>query len=321
MTILAESTLIDPIYTYPGEQMNWAGSTSKTLSTFDRAGAGVAIFGAEPDDPSCVVVASRLRVTDPVSVNEYRLVSRLGTGGMGDVFYAIAPTGDPVAVKVLRGAAWAPETCQREYELARAVDADCTAPALDYGVSAAGAYLVTAYLPGFRCGDTLVDRPMSAGRIWTLGSALAGVLAAVHARGVVHCDVKPANLLVRGRDVRVIDFGIARYVGERCGVDGVVECSRGWASPEQLRTAPAVPAVDVFAWGCIIAYLACGVHPFVSQDDDDWIRRIESAEADLFDVPSGLDTVIRSTLARDPRDRPTADELIAICSTGGPGRP
>jgi serine/threonine protein kinase len=141
-------------------------------------------------------------------------------------------------------------------------------------MSTAGAYLVTTYLPGYRCGTTLVGRPTPVGPRWTFGSALARVLAAVHARGVMHCDVKPSNLLIRGEDVRVIDFGIARYVGQRCGSDGTVESSRGWAAPEQLRTAPATPAVDVFAWGCVLAYLAGGVHPFASQGEEEWILRV-----------------------------------------------
>jgi hypothetical protein len=80
-----------------------------------------------------------LRETDPVTVDGYRLVNRLGVGGMADVFYAVARTGRPVAVKILRATDSASEACQREYRLARAVDADCTAPALDHGVSAAGA--------------------------------------------------------------------------------------------------------------------------------------------------------------------------------------
>ena len=82
-------------------------------------------------------------------------------------------------------------------------------------MSTAGAYLVTASLAGYRCGTTLVGRSMSTGQLWRLGSASARVLAAVHAQGIVHCDVTPSNLLVRGHDIRVIDFGIARYAGER----------------------------------------------------------------------------------------------------------
>ena len=79
-----------------------------------------------------------LRVGDPVSVDGYRLISRLGAGGMADVFYALARTGGPVAVKLLRAAAGAARTCQREYRLARAVHSGCTAPALGYGLSTAG---------------------------------------------------------------------------------------------------------------------------------------------------------------------------------------
>jgi serine/threonine protein kinase len=67
------------------------------------------------------------------------------------------------------------------------------------------------------------------------GGALADTLASVHDSGVVHCDVKPSNLLVGGNDVRIIDFGISQYVGECTAGDGFVNCSRGWAAPEQLR--------------------------------------------------------------------------------------
>jgi len=237
---------------------------------------------------------------------------------MADVFYAEAPTGRPVAVKILRPAGGGLAACLREFRLASAMDADCTAPALGHGHSPAGAYLVTAYLPGYRRGTTLEGGSPLAGRLWTLGSALARVLTAVHARGIVHCDVKPSNLLVRGHDVRLIDFGIARYVGQRCGGDGVVECTRGWAAPEQLRAAPATPAVDVFAWGCLLAYLAGGVHPFASASHQEWILRVQSAEPDLSGVPAGLYEVIRSTLARNPLDRPSAPELATLCLARGP---
>lgn len=243
----------------------------------DPAASGIAAVsgsaGAQPPAGSWP-----LRVSDPVTVDGHRLISRLGSGGMADVFYALAPTGRPVAVKLLRPAAGVAEACQREHQLASSVDGRCTAPALGHGMSRAGAYLVTAHLPGYRCGSTLVGRPTPVSRLWSLAAALARTLAAIHARGVVHCDVKPSNLLVRDHDVRIIDFGIARYVGQRCGDDGIVQCSRGWAAPEQLRTAPATPAVDVFAWGCLLAHLAAGVHPFASRSEREWILRVQSAQ-------------------------------------------
>jgi serine/threonine protein kinase len=240
---------------------------------------------------------------------------------MADVFYAAAPAGGPVAVKVFRGNGGGSAACYREYVLARAVAADCTAPALDHGTSAAGPYLVMAYLPGYRCGITLADRPTPAEWLWRFGAALARVLTSLHARGVVHCDVKPSNLLVRDDDVRVIDFGISRYVGERPEDDGTVQCSPGWAAPEQLRTAPLTPAVDVFAWGCVLAYLAGGVHPFAGGGQQEWFLRVQSAEPDLPDLPADLEDVIRWSLARHPRDRPSAAELATICGTRGDGQP
>ena len=163
------------------------------------------------------------------------------------------------------------DVCRRQFRLAYAVDPYCTAPVLGYGVSAAGAYLVTAYLPGYRSGNTLLDTPAPVSRLWRLGSALATTLAAIRARGVIHCDVKPSNLLVRRDDVRLIDFGIARYTGQPSRADGIVQCSRGWTAPEQLTTAPVTPAVDVFAWGWLIAYLAGGVHPYASNSAQEWM--------------------------------------------------
>jgi serine/threonine protein kinase len=254
-----------------------------------------------------------LHVSDPVQIGGYRLVSRLGSGGMADVFYAIAADGGPVAVKVLRALDGAAEACRREYQMMCAVDADCTAAPVGHGLSSAGFYLVTTYLPAYRCATTLAGMSLPAKQLWTLGSSLARVLAAVHARGIVHCDVKPSNLLVRDDAVRLIDFGIARYVGEQWADDGMVQCTRGWAAPEQLRTVAPTPAVDVFAWGCLLAYLANGIHPFAAQSETEWILRVESTQPDLYELPADLGEVIRATLARDPCDRPSARDLAAMC--------
>jgi serine/threonine protein kinase len=286
----------------------------------DPAASGIAAASG-PAGPQPPAGSWPLRVTDPVSVDGHRLIARLGSGGMADVFYALAPAGGPVAVKLLHPASGAAEACQREHRLASTVDAHCTAPMLGHGLSTAGAYLVTAYLAGYRCGSTLVGRPTPASRLWSLGAALARTLAAVHARGVVHCDVKPSNLLVRGNDVRVIDFGIARHVGQRCGDDGIVQCSRGWAAPEQLRTARATPAVDIFAWGCLVAHLAAGFHPFASRSEQEWILRVQSAQPDLYGLPPHLNDLVRWTLTREPRHRPSAAELATICQTHDDGQP
>jgi serine/threonine protein kinase len=259
------------------------------------------------------VDSSPLRGSDPARIGGYRLVARLGAGGVADVFYSVALTGRPVAVKVFRTTGGGGAACHREYELARAAGAGCTAPALGYGTSQAVSYLVMSYLPGYRSGATLAGSRPPAQWLWRFGAALAGVLTALHARGVVHCDVKPSNLLVHDRDVRVIDFGISRYVDELSRDDQSIECSPGWAAPEQLRAALLTPAVDVFAWGAVVAYLAGGVRPFASRDGQEWYERVQTAEPDLRGLPPVLDEVVRWSLSRSPRDRPNAAELTVIC--------
>jgi serine/threonine protein kinase len=267
-----------------------------------------------PVDHESTVDGGPLRPGDPTAVGDWRLVSRLGRGGMADVFYAIAPGGRSAAVKILRAGPHAPHTCRREYHLASTVDAGCTAPPLGYGMSPAGPYLVTTHLPGYRSAATLDVRSPPAVWLWAFGLEVARILSSVHASGIVHCDVKPSNLLIQSGDVRLIDFGISHYVGEYFGADGAVKCTRGWAAPEQLRVTAATPAVDIFGWGCLLAYLAGGVHPFASNNDDEWIMRIRSAEPDLFGVPADLAEVVRWTLVRDPTSRPTASDLADICA-------
>jgi serine/threonine protein kinase len=335
MTILAEPMIIETLRLFaepttggrrpraasgfPSPSRPWVEPRAGGMAEW--AGIGVAAVSGWPDsrwlDRDSIVDDRPLRDTDPSQVGGCRLMSRLGSGGMADVFYAASPDGTPVSVKVLRAGSGAVEACRREYRLATEVDPDCTAAPVGHGVSSAGAFLVTAYLPGFRCATTLVGTSPSIGRLWTFGAALARVLAAVHVRGIVHCDVKPSNLLVRGDDVRLIDFGIARYVGERCAEDGTVQCSRGWAAPEQLRMTAATPAMDVFAWGCLLAQLASGIHPFASQSEEEWILRVQSAQPDLYAMPAGLDEVIRACLARDPQDRPSAADLVKLCHLHG----
>ena len=250
--------------------------------------------------------------SDPVLVGGYRLVAPLGTGGMADVFTAVSPTGEVVAVKILRAVAGAPPTCGREFRLTRAAGPDVTAPALCHGLSAAGAYLVTAYLPDHRCATELAGDAMPADQLLAFGSALSRALATIHARGVVHRDVKPANLLLRGDDLRLIDFGIARYVDEPRQDDGTVRCSPSWAAPEQRLGAPETAAVDVFAWGCVLAALATGRHP--GPDDDDAQQAWADRSASWSTAPAALRALIHAALAADPVDRPSARQLATNCT-------
>jgi len=128
----------------------------------------------------------------------------------------------------------------------------------------------------------------------------------------VHRDVKPANLLLRGDDLRLIDFGIARYVDEPRQDDGTVRCSPSWAAPEQRLGAPETAAVDVFAWGCVLAALATGRHP--GPDDDDAQQAWADRSASWSTAPAALRALIHAALAADPVDRPSARQLATNCT-------
>jgi len=262
-----------------------------------------------PAPPSAVglVDVTPLRKRDPVEVNGHRLKALLGSGGTADVYYALAPDGGPVVLKLFKSERGNAAASRREYRMARMIDADCTTPALGQGVSPVGAYLVTTFLPGYRSGTKGYVDAMPVRRLWTIAAGLARVLAAVHARGVVHCDVKPSNLLIDRDDVRLIDFGIARLAGEPEPFPGIARGSRGWAAPEQLHALPAAPAMDVFAWGCVVAHLAGG-RPY-GDDTDTWHERVGTERPDLTGIPAGLAELVGWALSRDPAHRPTAEDL------------
>lgn len=261
-----------------------------------------------------------LRLSDPNRIRGYVLTGRLGQGGEAVVYRGRSRRTGPVAVKVLRtGGATAgrPGRCEREFDLARHVDQRFVMPPIEAGTSGAGPYLVSTYRPEYR--PLAGHGPLGAQRLWQLAYASALAIAAVHACGVIHCDIKPANLLAFDGDVRLIDFGIARLADNQPRTSDLVHCSRGWSAPEQLSAAPLTPAVDVFGWGCVMGYLAAGVTPFASATFDEWALRVRSAEADLSGLPDGLTSLVHLALRRDPARRPSAAYLAAACRPAAAG--
>src|SRR5690348_2748163 len=175
---------------------------------------------------------------DPGAVGKYRLVGRLGRGGMGQVYLGESPGGRLVAVKVIRAElAGDPDfraRFAREVATAQTVSGIYTVPVVDADVDGAQPWLVTAYVEGPSLADAVRDfGPFAPDQVLTLAAGLAEGLEVIHASGVVHRDLKPSNVLLAQDGPRIIDFGISR-AGNLPGVTrtGLVTGSPGYMSPE-----------------------------------------------------------------------------------------
>ncbi|MEH0425525.1 bifunctional serine/threonine-protein kinase/ABC transporter substrate-binding protein [Streptomyces stelliscabiei] len=267
-----------------------------------------------------------LRSADPSRLGDYRLLRRLGAGGMGVVFLARAPGGAFAAVKVVR-ASYADDAgfrarFRREIEVARQVDSPWVVPLLGADADAEDPWLATAFVPGPSLSEALEDHgPWSPASVCVLGLRLAEALDAVHRAGLVHRDVKPGNLLLAPDGPRLIDFGIARTPeGTALTSTGVVVGSPGFLSPEQARAGGAGvgPPSDVFSLGCVLAFAATGVRPFGGGAAAGMLLRTVYDEPELPGIPAALEPVVRACLDKDPARRPTAVEVGAALDAAVP---
>jgi hypothetical protein len=258
-----------------------------------------------------------LQPGDPRSVGRYRLLGRLGTGGMGRVFLGQSPSGRLVAVKLIR-----PELADdpgfrrrfaHEVSAARRVSGIFTAPVVDADPDGPQPWLVTAYVPGPSLTDAIESRgPMPVESVLTLAAGLAEGLGAVHAAGVVHRDLKPSNVLLASDGPRIIDFGISRAADSAwLTVVGGVVGSPGFMSPEQAEGRLVGPPTDIFSLGGVLAFAATGEPPFGAGSASALLYRVVYGTAATGHVPAQLRQLIERCLAKDPADRPTTDELLA----------
>jgi len=252
-------------------------------------------------------------------VGGYRLLGRLGTGGMGQVFLGVTPGGRRVAVKLIHpehaGTPQFRERFAREIEAARRVGGFHTAPVVDADPHADPPWMVTAFIEGPSLQDD-VDRngPLLSDGVCALGAGLAEGLAAIHACGLVHRDLKPGNVVLAADGPRIIDFGIARAIGATTGLTstGVVVGTLTYMSPEQIRGNIVGPASDVFALGSVLAFAATGRAPFGDDSAATVIFRICTEPPNLAGVADErLRHVIGASLAKAPQDRPTLLALLA----------
>ncbi|MGW8353381.1 MFS transporter [Streptomyces wedmorensis] len=259
---------------------------------------------------------------DPAHIGPYRLIARLGAGGMGLVYLGRSDVGRTVAVKVVQAEHAQHQEFRkrfaREVAAARRVGGEWTADVLDADTEAAVPWVATQYIPGPDLTTVVAQDfgPLPERSVRTLANRLALALRAVHEAGLIHRDLKPSNVLVTVDGPRVIDFGIARAMDSLAGDSlhtrtGMLIGSPGFMSPEQVRGLELTPASDVFCLGALLVYAATGRLLFGATETglNAHLFRVAEEEPDLTGVPDSLVDLVRACLHKDPAKRPTPQEV------------
>ncbi|WP_405603276.1 bifunctional serine/threonine-protein kinase/ABC transporter substrate-binding protein [Streptomyces sp. NBC_01410] len=266
-----------------------------------------------------------LRTSDPAKLADYRLLGRLGAGGMGVVYLARSVGGSLVALKVIQ-AEYAEdadfrERFRREADTARRMTSPWVASLVDADPGAAAPWLATTFVPGPSLGEAVAAHgPLPARSLRVLGARLAQALRDLHGVGLVHRDVKPGNVLLALDGPRLIDFGVARDPEDTALTStGIVVGTPGFLSPEQAQGGRELgPAADIFSLGCVLAYAATGRPPFGTGTLDALLFRAVHDAPDLEGVPQELAEVVGGCLEKDPSLRPTAEALSGTLAAAAP---
>ncbi len=266
----------------------------------------------------------RTDLAEPTVADRYELRSVLGSGGMGTVWEAYdIRLGRTVALKVLRDDLPPSATMQLERE-ARAA-ARITDPrvvtVLDLARTADGnPYLVLEYHEGRTLADELREGPLPPDRLERLVDDLLGALAAAHRCGVLHRDVKPANVLSGHDGFRVTDFGLASLDDDQSTETDIMG-TLVYVAPERLDGARGSTCSDVFSAAVVIHEAATGVQPFRRGQPVESIAALRTADAPPLpdSVPERLRAVLEQALSPDPAARPEdANAVLAAIRSGAP---
>jgi hypothetical protein len=241
---------------------------------------------------------------------------------MGRVYLARSPAGQLVALKLIRTDVTDRDTFRRrfrsEVDRVRQVPPFCTAEVLDADLDHDPPYLVVEYVDGPDLATVVRERgPLSPANLHGLAIGVATALTAIHGAGVIHRDLKAANVLLAPGSPKVIDFGLARAVDPM--VDAMGDTSTGeligtvaYMAPERIEPAgrDVTPAADIFAWGGVIVFAGTGKVPFTADSLPSLAVRILTEPPELGGLTGDLRELVKQALAKDPADRPTARELL-----------
>ena len=271
----------------------------------------------------------------------YRLDGLIGRGGMGEVFRAVdTRLNRPVAVKVMHETSSGLEAAVvrflREARAASALNHPNIVTIHDVGETPEGDHFIVQEFVEGRTLRSLLDAPVDLGAAIDIVRQVARALAAAHAAGIVHRDVKPENVMVRADGyVKVLDFGLARLedptVGDRTTrtnldtAPGTLLGTTAYMSPEAAQAGIAGPPADVFALGVVLYEMTAGRRPFVAATSLGVLAAILSEEPVPLGrinpgVPFALDDLVQRMLAKSPERRPTSSEVAeALAELQGRG--
>ncbi|GAA1297390.1 serine/threonine-protein kinase [Streptomyces javensis] len=267
-------------------------------------------------------MVSPLTHDDPQALGSYTLLARLGGGGMGTVYLGRSPKGRMVALKTVH-THYAEQAefrtrFQLETDAARVIGGQHGAQVIDADPLARTPWLATEYVLGPPLDDAVaLAGPLPEQAVRALGAALCDALAQLHRSDVVHRDLKPSNILLTALGPKVIDFGIARAVGDdRLTRTGAAAGTPAYMSPEQVSGGEHTAAGDVFALAGVLVFAATGRPPFGGGQPADLLYRVRYTDPGLAGLPGGLRTVLEPCFAKDPRQRPGTVELGERLRTG-----
>ena len=260
-----------------------------------------------------------------VIAERYRLDSTLGQGGMGRVWRGYdLRLGREVAVKTVDLTALPDPSMAARFQQEIVATAQLSHPNIvtvfDGGVDGATAYLVMELLPGRTLAQEVAARgPLPVGEVIRIARQVVQGLAAAHAVGLIHRDVKPANVMLFGGRAKVLDFGIAHLAnGAGAGLTATATTigTAAYMAPEQAGGRPVSPATDLYAVGCLLMMMLTGRPPFEGEAIAVATQQLSATpprlSARLADAPVALDELVARLLAKQPELRPGTTETLGI---------
>lgn len=270
-------------------------------------------------DPLHAPTMVELGPTDPKQVGPYRLIGRLGHGGMG-IAYLGEGEGRYAVLKVLgQGAALKGEDVarwERELDAMRAAASDRTVRLFDHDLVGRPPWFAMEFVPGHTLQQQVeAVGPLQPDALIPFALGLAEALSDIHAADVVHRDLKHSNIMLSTGGPRIIDFGVAALAdATMLTKTGNIVGTVGWLAPEQITHDAYSPATDVHAWGLCVLYASTGENPYAAAPGAAIYKILHETPEMPAVMPRRLARLVSQALAKEPQQRPELSRIVALLS-------